>query len=596
DLGKIHTKFKMTNASLNSTKTIWQRFVSLFSSSEEEKEFHKVWKDVIAAKKHEVNTERKLWCHFKLSSSEAKIFKFFTSTLIIPLPLTRPAWTQYIISENKEKLRSSEGKLKEAYFRTVGNQHLPSSLEGSSLGKSLQEIKKEIKEFTKYFGSSLNMEARQELEDAQQHLTFAIKISTEIDAISRLDRINKSSEKKEELRNRLSDISYEIQSKITLLEKGKELLLPGGYTNIKEVNGVQTITGHAVKYVIKKQENDKFSFTVINTGAGAGDYSGTFSWLKYLLHDGKHSDYVFDDLAKDQLSTAFFVSLLEQNVSTKGNDHSISHIFNILISGLLEGDSSKIKEGRRHAVQTNGTCTHDSVCSWLETQLSPELFDAFNLYMTGSGLYRLQKIRKRHSSAHTISKITGTWQERTLSGQELIDVLTELGKSRFSEQRLQLLGLGSSIDRKILLTTDKQKKMLEKRDLLLAKHNKKILKKELQILKGQIAQLEHRVQAEEKEKSKATILSRIYTACLGQSSTFVTNLKKANEDREKIEKRLTQLNNPEVKQKLIQKITTINDDIKASEQEKSRLEQQKVYLLQLSFLPQIIEQHFNIEV
>ncbi|EFB41677.1 hypothetical protein pah_c026o128 [Parachlamydia acanthamoebae str. Hall's coccus] len=47
---------------------------------------------------------------------------------------------------------------------------------------------------------------------------------------------------------------------------------------------------------------------------------------------------------------------------------------------------------------------------------------------------------------------------------------------------------------------------------------------------------------------------------------------------------------------MIQKITTINDDIKASEQEKSRLEQQKVYLLQLSFLPQIIEQHFNIEV
>ena len=91
---------------------------------------------------------------------------------------------------------------------------------------------------------------------------------------------------------------------------------------------------------------------------------------------GKFSDYVIENIDPARFKLSFLSALLEQMADHEVNinDHSMDKVYKIVVDSLAEGDVKRIKEGRQHTIQTNGTCAHDSIFSWLESSLEPEVF------------------------------------------------------------------------------------------------------------------------------------------------------------------------------------------------------------------------------
>ena len=568
-------QLQVVEKTINGSKSLWQRIISIFTYlSIAEKELHKTLEVVKKAEKEEIDYESRLWTPQKLQDNPwivplAKVLKFIDLPTI---PLSRKEWRERVDATQGKFLETQIGRLRLIYHRVIGQEKLSSSLEGMSFAGSLKTVRQELEEFADISRSLLNQEALEEFKAKAEKLKFAQHILQEADILSQITDKSESS-----MRSRLADIAYNIQMELNALPEGEELLLPGGYASPEG--------GHAVLYSIRKKPDGTFSFTIINTGLGAETFAGWGSLFRSVFFDGKFSDYVIEDLKPERLmETNFLIDLMGMKVSLPEN--SMEKTFKLIVDHLLEGNPNKFREGRRHAIQTNGTCTHDSVCSWLESTLSEELFHAFNLYITGKGLYRLDTLLDGEVLTHEVSEIHGMSSEEKLKGLDLIKRMKHIGEKRFAERQQVLVDLeektGAALDR----VSFSIQRMQDSRQKLTDAFDATKIDTEIDQLQKEAVQLNQQVQAESETKRREADAQWFYTRItqkamelIGPASALATQLHSVQAKISELEQRRQLLDSPEKQQEIQEKIAEIDGVITTNQDEFSRLQKKKNHLV-----------------
>lgn len=282
--------------------------------------------------------------------------------------------------EDRAGLKSDPTTIaREAYFRLPGKKANTSILEGSTYSRSLMTIKDDVGNFRSGFEVILGEGEKAALQAAGSKLEFAENLSRKIEVIGRSKNPTK------EDNDRLNDVVFDIQNQVRSLQPGEEMLIPGGY--------LDRTGGHAVIYSIKKQDSGKLSFTIHNTGDGSNLALNLIDLVtnEFLDFINKAVDSTILGIDEQNLINPLFLRQLIQqrtkpNSTTEDNPtHSMEQIFKLVKKNLKVGRATS-ETGKSHPLQVNGTCTHDSVTCWLQSNLEESLFEQLDSYMIGSGM------------------------------------------------------------------------------------------------------------------------------------------------------------------------------------------------------------------
>lgn len=590
---RVHQKLLNIKTEIRAAKTYYQKFISLFTYlSNEERRFHQFLNRVAASEKEARFDEQKLWIPEELSRLAhypilLNVLHWLVKTISgIPLPISRSKWNAFIQNREQSNLSKPEGQVREAYFRISDEETLSSSLEGSSRSQSVSSVRDEVKSFAKFMDVLLSPEDRRELAKVGNQLDSIEKISHGFSSLASQEAVlSKATEKM-----RVADLAYEVQQQIYGLKPGEELILPGGYNS--------SSGGHALLYIIKRQEDGRFTFTIVNTGEGVGTYSGTFSFLKSLLWDGKYSDYVIENVDPSCLEPSFLIPLISLQIPKQ--NHSMEKVFDTIITGLLDGDASQIKEGKRHTVQKNGTCTHSCICCWLESSLNPELFHLLDLYMNASGIGQLLTIQNQQPTSHEVSHVQGVIGMRTLSGSQYISELEKIGRERFhrkSEQLESIIKRCQNIYKKALQDSQELENKLRA-----LQDGSALLEKEIVGLKERVVELEMQVDQEnqqvQEENKKRGLLKRITQTAINifiPSSQLAQDFKQVQQRLKTAQEQLAKQQTPAFQSNLQMAIQGVEDEIRGHESGVGILKRQKTYLEQFISIPTKMQKHFNVK-
>lgn len=222
------------------------------------------------------------------------------------------------------------------------------SLEGLDGVVALNEIADVLKAAPK----AGNVEDSQRRENAIKSLTYAADIGERLDTIT--------TEKE------LSSLVDEVVSNVPKPKPGEnaqQMIIPGGYKN------------HATLYQISREpppNSDKFTLTIINTGAGAE---------KETAPSGKifTKDRIFTQLTEQELKTALNKLLLVQTPLGQDQfpDMDMDEVNKIVNEFLVKSDGkgrTNERPGRRHLRQKKGTCAVRCGLSWLYGNIGREAY------------------------------------------------------------------------------------------------------------------------------------------------------------------------------------------------------------------------------
>lgn len=575
-LQKLRNQLEQVKSSLTRSKSLSQYFCSFFRYlSRDEEVLHQTLSQIKKAEEAAKTAEASLW---NLPSYFGQLFgRLFGSA--------KPIVESVVVRQTNSQLASAKGKLSEGYFRVMGKEAFPSSLEGSSSRISLASIRTDLIEFSNTHVTLFGKDFQDLLSRTVHKMAFAEKIATEIDVAYNLmhytDPVLQSDSTN---KLRMADISYQIQTQLAQLGPNEELVLPGGYSNVEKINGVDVKTGHAIIFSIRRQLNGNFSFTIVNTGLGAERFSGVGSLLKSVFWDGHYTDKVIKDIdPKKMMDTSFLVQLMEQVLPTK--NHSMDAVFNLILKHLADGKADKIEEGRRHTVQANGTCTHDSIMSWLEDALPEELFHSFNVYATGTGLHRIHHVRQHQATDYDVTYITGNWRGSEYRGLNLMDKIAEIGKNTLDERKKRLQELVGATQAEFNLAVKVEKKRQRLRETLVNRLDEKSIKRAISAKKIEVNDLAVKVkdeaQKKEKETQKSSLFGRVLGVVIdkiGPSSELARQFKEAQDQLKILEEHRIKLEDPAFQADLRRQIDEVDAEIRANKEKQTTLSKKKSYL------------------
>src|SRR5690606_10469682 len=183
-----------------------------------------------------------------------------------------------------------------------------------------------------------------------------------------------------------------------------------------------------------KNQNGTYTFTLVNTGNGVGAFSGLFTYLKSAMTKQFHDDVIPNLTLEDVTNPEFLTNCIELLFNQEG---SLKALFDPIVKHLAKGDVKNIKQGRRHWIQTNGTCAHDSVICWKEGRINPVLFSNLMVYMTARGNKLLEKV-SQDPALHTVEAEV---EEVVLKGQPLFAALQEFGNETLETRKKAFEGV-----------------------------------------------------------------------------------------------------------------------------------------------------------
>lgn len=183
-------------------------------------------------------------------------------------------------------------------------------------------------------------------------------------------------------RNLQNQVLKELQKRITELpasdEKGRPcVLIPGGYKQ------------HGVMFKVEKNQNNTFSFTVINTGGGADLNFLSSVWTLFKNQRLTVQDVVYSNLTLDHLSKGFLKNILQYNGDFP-NESSFSEFIN---RSLMKNGTEKQSYGRQHKAQIKGSCALKSVSSSIHERLGDKLYNRFKALVTETEIREIEKLQ-----------------------------------------------------------------------------------------------------------------------------------------------------------------------------------------------------------
>ncbi len=332
-----------------------------------------------------------------------------------------------VITDHEARaLNDPAAEVKMAAFTLCGTNVLNgSSVEGMSSYSGLFSYRKQLKEFLEENKTRLTLEQKSRAEDILKKLDYTLKISEKIELIKAFN--------KPQL---FEELAFEIASDIQNLDPNDSIILPGGYRT--------TSGGHATLFEFERNQNDKYSFNIINTGDGALNFAGFGDFVAAIVNN-KVQDYKTSGHSLQKMANTDLIKELLMNASVNKNG-SIDKMFEPIVRHFLNDNPKLIEKGKTHFLQTNGTCAFDCVVAWAEGEMGETLAKLFELFRVNNELRKLNAIKER-SVKDLQATIPGLFDGKQLKGMELINKLKEWGVKKFNDLKSQLSGNVGSKDR-----------------------------------------------------------------------------------------------------------------------------------------------------
>ena len=287
---------------------------------------------------------------------EGKVSKKIQQTIIdsIPLDLTD----------------STKAKIMQAAFRTIKklspNDQMFANDPNSGLPGSIQmvtflSLKRDLEKFITSYDRSLSNRQRSIINEIISLLQVGSEMHGVIYNLFMLTINNGAPD--DFIESQIADLAYEIESSIERLELGQSTLIPGG------------CSGHAILYQVQRTREDKYEFSIFNTG-----YGNEF---------GQESS---DKIGSDQFRVPSFSNLPKEAVTDQNflmdlirfkakSGFGMDPVHKKIVNQLVEKHHGVQGVREPHDSQTWGTCSYDSVLSFLEYKLPPSLFIPFHYDM-----------------------------------------------------------------------------------------------------------------------------------------------------------------------------------------------------------------------
>ena len=148
------------------------------------------------------------------------------------------------------------------------------------------------------------------------------------------------------------------------------LVIPGGHIEFEKS------MGHALIYVIKRAQNDTFSFQIINTGQGVQKDSAVSS---------KSSDLIYTNLTQKELSSDFFLELFNFYPLKKVQIDKPKTFYAMIHSHLFKDNN--LQRGRPHHIQGMNSCESKRISCFLKERLTNKFTQDTKLYFWIKSLY-----------------------------------------------------------------------------------------------------------------------------------------------------------------------------------------------------------------
>ncbi len=183
---------------------------------------------------------------------------------------------------------------------------------------------------------------------------------------------------------KIADLAYRIEKQIERLSVGESCLIPGGYHG-KE-------GGHTVVFEVQRTSERDFQFVIYNTGEGLElGLSDDEIWR--LERDSLAAPLAIQKLTMKAVSDQnFLMDILRPGIDWNPEIDSMEKLFFIVTKHLVGEHNGTCTRLKNHERQSWGTCSFDSIRSYLKTKMEPELFAQFEAHMMKRAydtLYRL---------------------------------------------------------------------------------------------------------------------------------------------------------------------------------------------------------------
>lgn len=204
------------------------------------------------------------------------------------------------------------------------------------------------------------------------------------------------------------------------VSKRQGVLVPGGHSNRNILDPASH--GHSVVYMIEREDHGKeerFSFTIINTGEGA-----PISPLTLRESDPskwRTTDIKYTSLSIKEISLCLN-EVLKYQCSFKNSNMDVVH--KTLEKHLCQNNNANKVAGRTHRLQRKGACALKCIISWLYGRLGREIYRQFDPIVIKRTMVTLtEEMEKLKTSPREIWKlfIFGTQDNKVI--QEIYDTM-----------------------------------------------------------------------------------------------------------------------------------------------------------------------------
>ncbi len=280
--------------------------------------------------------------------------------------------------ENDPRALNEEARIKYCAFRVLGTTKSENeSYAGEAPLFALNNISHDIQAFIDRYGNDLLEEDLASLQDAKAKISQAQRIAYYGFANKIFIALRERNITRGYFQPDVDAISEEtaccVRNVCKQLEVGGSFILPGGF--------ISQSTGHAVIFEIRRNQDD-YTFTVYNSGDGVDNHQSNWQTIVGSALQRLAATRIYTVRKLDIVADVnFHKDLLMLN---RGEGESMDEVFEILDRQLGES-----KVGKFYALQTNGTCAHDSIVCWLSSALRAPLFHALLIHMTTRGITSL---------------------------------------------------------------------------------------------------------------------------------------------------------------------------------------------------------------
>ncbi len=308
-----------------------------------------------------------------------------------------------VISGNKESDAKAFDRSEQIFWRAVHRtmrgtftrkeEDLLDS-EKAGVDPTYKSVGKDLEQFLQECGEKLQPE---QVESASK-LLRQIKAGEKIFVEQRDIRIRIDfSDGKEIAMNRIGSLAYQIEQQIDCLAVGESCLIPGGY---------KAKDGHAVVFEVQRTSEYDFQFAIYNTGEGL--YLGLSRDEEDKLdRDSLGAPLAIQNLTKEAVSNRnFLVNILRPRIDWNPETNSMKKLFSIVTKHLVDEHQGTCTRLKPHEIQTWGSCTFDSVRSYLQTKMEPELFAQFETHMMQRAYDPLHRLLPEMRESGVYSKET----------------------------------------------------------------------------------------------------------------------------------------------------------------------------------------------